>query len=174
MGVPTLLFLESTGGVDLAKGRKAVDIVEELVRPVCEEMGLILWDVRFEKEGPDWYLRVFIDRPDEGVYIQDCEDLSRAVDPLLDEADPISQNYIFEVSSAGLGRRLTKPFHFESKMGEEVLARYIRAKDGVKEVRGILRGQEEGFIDIETAEGIVKIDLKETSYVKLCDDEDLF
>ncbi|MBQ3394087.1 MAG: ribosome maturation factor RimP [Oscillospiraceae bacterium] len=158
----------------MAKGRKAVDIVEELVRPVCEEMGLILWDVRFEKEGPDWYLRVFIDRPDEGVYIQDCEDLSRAVDPLLDEADPISQNYIFEVSSAGLGRRLTKPFHFESKMGEEVLARYIRAKDGVKEVRGILRGQEEGFIDIETAEGIVKIDLKETSYVKLCDDEDLF
>ena len=135
----------------MAKGRKAVDIVEELVRPVCEEMGLILWDVRFEKEGPDWYLRVFIDRPDEGVYIQDCEDLSRAVDPLLDEADPISQNYIFEVSSAGLGRRLTKPFHFESKMGEEVLARYIRAKDGVKEVRGILRGQEEGFIDIERA-----------------------
>jgi ribosome maturation factor RimP len=96
------------------------------------------------------------------------------VDPLLDEADPISQNYIFEVSSAGLGRRLTKPFHFESKMGEEVLARYIRAKDGVKEVRGILRGQEEGFIDIEAAEGIVKIDLKETSYVKHCDDEDLF
>ena len=105
----------------MAKGKKATDIVEELARPVCESMGLILWDVTFEKEGPDWILRILIDKDNEGVYIDECVDVSRAVDPLLDEADPIKQSYNFEVSSAGLGRKLTKPFHFEKKMGQVVL-----------------------------------------------------
>ncbi len=158
----------------MAKGKKAVEVVEELARPVVEQLGLILWDVTFEKEGPDWYLRVYIDRPDEGVYIDDCVEVSRALDPLLDEADPISQSYNFEVSSRGLGRKLSKPFHFEMKKGQEVLARYIRAKDNVKEVRGILAGYEDGIVTIDTADGPVAVDTKETSYVKLCDDEDLF
>ena len=115
----------------MAKGRKATDIVEEIARPVCEEMGLILWDVTFEKEGPDWILRILIDKDNEGVFIDECVNVSRAVDPLLDEADPIKQSYNFEVSSAGLGRKLTRPFHFEKKMGQVVLARLIRAVDGV-------------------------------------------
>jgi len=160
----------------LAKGRKATDIVEEIVQPVCDAMGLILWDVRFEKEGSDWYLRVFIDKDNEGVYIDECVDLSRAVDPLLDEADPIKQSYNFEVSSAGLGRKLTKPFHFEKKMGQVVLARYIRAVDGVKEVKGVLKAYNDGVITIEREEDGMAVDVivKDTSYVKLCDDEDLF
>ena len=111
----------------MAKGRKATDIVEEIARPICEEQGLILWDVTFEKEGPDWVLRILIDKDNEGVFIDECVAVSRAVDPLIDEADPIKQSYNFEVSSAGLGRKLTKPFHFEKKMGQVVLARLIRA-----------------------------------------------
>ncbi|MBQ3009083.1 MAG: ribosome maturation factor RimP [Oscillospiraceae bacterium] len=159
----------------MAKGKKATEIVEEIVKPVCDEMGLILWDVRFEKEGSDWFLRVFIDKDDEGVYIDECVDLSRAVDPLLDEADPIKQSYNFEVSSAGLGRKLTKPFHFEKKIGQTVLARYIRAVDGVKEVRGELKAYNDGVITIEKEDGMsVDVIVKDTSYVKLCDDEDLF
>ena len=159
----------------MAKGKKATEIVEEIVKPVCDEMGLILWDVRFEKEGSDWFLRVFIDKDDEGVYIDECVDLSRAVDPLLDEADPIKQSYNFEVSSAGLGRKLTKPFHFEKKLGQVVLARYIRAVDGVKEVRGELKAYNDGVITIEKEDGMsVDVIVKDTSYVKLCDDEDLF
>ncbi len=159
----------------MAKGKKATEIVEELVQPVCDRMGLILWDVRFEKEGSDWYLRVFIDKDEGGINIDECVDLSREVDPMLDEADPIKQNYNFEVSSAGLGRKLTKPFHFEKKMGWEVLARYIRAVDGVKEVRGILKAYNDGVITIEKEDGMsVDVTVKETSYVKLCDDEDLF
>lgn len=157
----------------MAKGKKATEIVEEIVKPVCDEMGLILWDVRFEKEGPDWYLRVFIDK-DSGVFIEDCENLSRAVDPLIDEADPINQGYFFEVSSAGLGRKLTKDFHFEMKKGEEVLAKLIRATDGVREIRGILTGCEDGKIFIKNDEKIVEVVLKDTSFVKLCDDENLF
>ena len=159
----------------MAKGKKATEIVEEIVKPVCDEMGLILWDVRFEKEGSDWFLRVFIDKDDEGVYIDECVDLSRAVVPLLDEADPIKQSYNFEVSSAGLGRKLTKPFHFEKKIGQTVLARYIRAVDGVKEVRGELKAYNDGVITIEKEDGMsVDVIVKDTSYVKLCDDEDLF
>ena len=159
----------------MAKGKKATEVVEEIVRPVCEEMGLILWDVRFEKEGPDWYLRVFIDKDDEGIFIEECEQLSRTVDPLIDQADPISQGYFFEVSSAGLGRKLTKPFHFEKKLGEEVLARLIRATDGVKEIKGKLADFTDGIITITKNDGTqAKVDFKDVSFVKLCDDEDLF
>lgn len=159
----------------MAKGRKATDVVEEIVKPVCEQMGLILWDVRFEKEGPDWFLRVFIDKDEGGINIDECEALSRAVDPLIDEADPISQNYYFEVSSAGLGRKLVKPFHFEKKLGQVVLARLIRAVDGVKEIRGTLKSYNDGVITIETEDGTLHdVVVKETSFVKLCDDEDLF
>ena len=83
----------------------AVKVVEALVRPVVEGMDLRLWDVRFEKEGPDWFLRVLIDR-DEPLDTDTCEAVSRAIDPLLDEADPIEQSYYLEVGSPGLGRRL--------------------------------------------------------------------
>jgi len=159
----------------LAKGKKATEIVEEIVKPVCDEMGLILWDVRFEKEGSDCFLRVFLDKDNEGVYIDECVDLSRAVDPLLDEADPIKQSYNFEVSSAGLGRKLTKPFHFEKKMGQEIRARLIRAVDGVKEVKGTLTAFNDGVITITKEDGTQQdIVFKDTSFVKLCDDEDLF
>lgn len=159
----------------MAKGKKATEIVEEIVKPVCDEMGLILWDVRFEKEGPDWYLRVFIDKDNDRINIDECENLSRAVDPLIDEADPIEQNYYFEVSSRGLGRKLTRPFHFEKKMGEVVSARFIRAKDGVKEIKGVLKDYDNGYVTIERDDGAqFVIDTKETSYIKLCDDEDLF
>ena len=86
----------------------AVKVVEALVRPVVEAMGLRLWDVRFEKEGPDWFLRVLIDR-DEPMDTDTCAEVSHAIDPLLDEADPIDQSYYLEVGSPGMGRRLTRP-----------------------------------------------------------------
>ncbi|MEG1782146.1 MAG: ribosome maturation factor RimP [Oscillospiraceae bacterium] len=159
----------------MAKGKKATEVVEEIVKPVCDEMGLVLWDVRFEKEGPEWYLRVFIDKDEGGIFIDDCEKLSRTVDPLIDSANPIEQGYFFEVSSAGLGRKLTKPFHFEKKMGEVVLARLIHATDGVKEIKGKLSDLKDGVITIEKDDGTqIKVALKDTSFVKLCDDEDLF
>lgn len=157
----------------MAKGKKATEVVEEIVKPVCDRMGLILWDVRFEKEGPDWFLRVYIDK-EGGVFIEDCENLSREVDPLIDEADPINQAYYFEVSSAGLGRKLTKDFHFENKKGEKARAKLIRAADGVREITGIICGLKDGVLSLETEDGLKEINLKDTSFVKLCDDEDLF
>ena len=103
----------------------AVKVVEALVRPVVEGMNLRLWDVRFEKEGPDWFLRVLIDR-DEPLDTDTCEAVSRGIDPLLDEADPIEQSYYLEVGSPGLGRRLTRPEHYEQLKGQKCAAHLAR------------------------------------------------
>ena len=97
----------------------AVKVVEALVRPVVEGMDLRLWDVRFEKEGPDWFLRVLIDR-DEPLDTDTCEAVSRAIDPLLDEADPIEQSYYLEVGSPGLAGRLTRLRALRAAQGPEV------------------------------------------------------
>lgn len=97
----------------------AVKVVEALVRPVVEGMNLRLWDVRFEKEGPDWFLRVLIDR-DEPLDTDTCEAVSRAIDPLLDEADPIEQSYYLEVGSPGLGRPPDPPRALRAAQGPGV------------------------------------------------------
>ncbi|MCI8361521.1 MAG: ribosome maturation factor RimP [Clostridiales bacterium] len=122
---------------------KTTDRVFALAEPLARELGLSVWDVRFVKEGASWYLRIFIDKP-EGVGIEDCEAMSRAVDPLLDEADFISQSYYLEVSSPGLGRELSRPEHFARYMGEPVKVRLIRARDGRKEWTGRLTGYDGG------------------------------
>ena len=103
----------------MSQGKKKMDrtcntvaVCTRLARPVAEELGLQLWDVRFVKEGADWYLRFFIDR-EGGVTINDCEEMSRRLDKLLDEADPIACSYCLEVSSPGVERELIRPEHFE-------------------------------------------------------------
>ena len=100
-------------------GGNTAQRVEALVRPVVEGMGLRLWDVVFEKEGPDWYLRVLIDR-DGTMDTDTCAEVSHALDPILDEADPIDQSYYLEVGSPGLGRKLTRPEHYEALKGEKI------------------------------------------------------
>ena len=152
-----------------------VQIVEALVTPVLEELGLRRWDVRFEKEGPDWFLRVFIDR-DTPLDIAACEAATRAINPVIDQADPISQSYYLEVGGPGLGRRLTRDSHFAAKCGQKVLAHLIRANEaGEREVTGILRGKEGTVVTLEREDGtLAAIDTKDASYFKLCDDEDLF
>ena len=153
----------------------AVKVVEALVRPVVEGMNLRLWDVRFEKEGPDWFLRVLIDR-DEPLDTDTCEAVSRAIDPLLDEADPIEQSYYLEVGSPGLGRKLTRDVHFEAMRGRRVAAHLIRATAaGEKDVAGSLQGKDGARVTLLLDDGSeTVIEEKEASYFKLCDDEDLF
>lgn len=149
---------------------KAVKKVRELAQPLCEELGLFLWDVKLEKEGANWYLRVYIDK-DGGISIDDCEALHRPLDKLLDEYDPIPQSYVFEVCSPGLGRRLERPEHFEVCINDPVKVRYIRPKDGVKEFSGILTGYCDGVLSVLSDGEEIKTDLSETAFVKL-DDED--
>ena len=156
-------------------GGNTAQRVEALVRPTVEGMGLRLWDVVFEKEGPDWYLRVLIDK-DGTMDTDTCADVSHALDPILDEADPIDQSYYLEVGSPGLGRKLTKDAHFAAKQGEKVLCHLYRATDaGEKDITGILLGKDGAAITLRRDdETETVLDTKDVSYVKLCDDEDLF
>lgn len=134
---------------------KITDIVTELALPIVEAQGCELWDVEFTREGGDWFLRVYIDK-DGGVSIDDCEAVSRALDPLLDEADPIETRYNFEVSSAGLERALKRPSDFERFMGSLVTVKLYKALDGSKEYVGYLRGYEDGGVTVETRSGETK------------------
>ena len=92
---------------------------EEFLQPIVQEYDLEVYDVEFVKEASEWYLRVFIDKP-EGVNIQDCERVSRAMSEILDKEDYIEEAYIFEVSSPGLGRALKKDRHLQKSIGQAV------------------------------------------------------
>ena len=157
-------------------GGNTAQRVEALVRPTVEGMGLRLWDVAFEKEGPDWYLRVLIDKTDGTTMDTDtCADVSHALDPILDEADPIEQSYYLEVGSPGLGRKLTRPEHYEALKGEKIGVKLIRPNaDGVRELAGILTGREGTTVTLDTDNGPVAFEVNAASSVQLCDDEDLF
>ncbi len=151
------------------KGGNTVNAVWEIAEPIAEELGLVIWDIRFVKEGADWFLRIFIDK-DGGVGITDCENMSRAIDKPLDEADPIEQSYCLEVSSPGLERELTRESHFEVCKGEKIKVKMIRAIDGVREFSGILESSEGMSIVLRLEDGsAMNIEKKETSYIKLDD-----
>lgn len=149
------------------------EIVRKLAQPIAEEFGVLLWDVRFVKEGADWYLRVFIDRDDQPVSIDDCVSVSRKLSDVLDEKDPISQSYCLEVSSPGIERELTRPEHFEMFAGAAVVVRLYQAIDGEKEFAGILQGlTDEGILvleDIDQQE--LRFDRKEIANVHVLEEE---
>lgn len=141
-----------------------------LAQPVAEELGLMLWDVRFVKEGATWYLRFIIDK-EEGVGIDDCVAMSRRMDKLLDEADPISQSYVMEVESPGIERELTRPEHFAVMMGWPVTVRLYRPVDGVREFPGTLTDYADGDVTIETGDGAaVTFARKDISGVRIRED----
>ena len=112
-----------------------VSRVTEIITPYAEELGLDIWDVRFAKEGTDWYLRIFIDK-EGGISIDDCVDLTHAVTKPLDEADPISQSYTLEVSSPGVERGLTADKHFEKYIGADVMVRLLSPVNTVRDYAG--------------------------------------
>jgi len=121
--------------------------VEALARPVVEEEGCSLWDVEYVREAGNWYLRIYIDK-EGGVGIDDCERISRRLDPILDEADPIPDSYVFEVGSAGAERELKRPGDFERFLGEEVEVKLYQPLDGAKSFVGTLRGYEGGAVTV--------------------------
>lgn len=150
------------------KGNTVVKVAE-IVAPYAEELGLDIWDIRFVKEGTDWYLRIFIDK-DGGVSIDDCVDLTHAITKPLDDADPISQSYLLEVSSPGVERELITDSHFEKYIGAAVMMRLIRPIDKIRDFSGTLKKYENGLITVELADGEeLTVNKKETSYVKLDD-----
>lgn len=130
---------------------KISDKVEALARPVVEEEGCKLWSVEYIKEAGTWYLRVYIDK-DGGVGIADCEAISRRLDPILDEADPIPESYVFEVGSAGAERELKRPSDFEQFIGSDVEAKLYQPYDGRKTLVGTLEEYNDGNITVSGVE----------------------
>ncbi len=139
---------------------------EEIARPIVEENGCSLWDVEYIREAGSWYLRVYIDK-DEGVSISDCEAISKAIDPILDEQDFIPDSYIFEVCSAGADRVLKRPSDFEMFIGHQVDVNLYKAVEGSKAHTGVLRSRDDNEICIETSRGEVVFDNDSVAQVRL-------
>ena len=145
---------------------KITEQVEAFAKPVVEQHGCSLWDVEYVREGTERFLRLYIEK-EGGVDITDCEAISRAVDPILDEKDPIQESYHFEVCSAGLERALKRPGDFERFMGSPVMVKLYRPRNGLKEFPGILRGYEEGRVTVECGKETVTFEKSQVALVRL-------
>ena len=145
---------------------KITEQVEAFAKPIVEGLGCRLWDVEYVREGSEQFLRLYIDK-DGGVDIEDCEKIHRAVDPVLDEKDPIPTSYHFEVCSAGLERALKRPSDFEQFMGSPILIKLYRPKNGLKEVPAILRGYEDGKVIAEAGKETITFEKSEVALVRL-------
>ena len=145
---------------------KVTDLVTQFAQPIVEENGCSLWDVEYVREGSERYLRIYIDK-EGGVDISDCEKVHRAIDPVLDEKDPIAESYHFEVCSAGLERALKRPGDFEAFMGSPILVKLYRPRNGLKELPGVLRGYEEGRVTVECGKETITFEKSEIALVRL-------
>ena len=144
----------------MKKGIK--ETVRELVEPIAEELGYRIWDVTYSKIGADYHLEITIDS-DEGINIEDCEKVHRAIDPVLDEQDPIEGFYYLEVSSPGIERELRTDEHIALSVGVKVEAKLFSQKDGRKTVVGILSSFEDGRVTIAAADAEVVLEKSEIS-----------
>lgn len=138
------------------------ETVREAIEPIVCELGYRIWDVTYSKIGADYHLEITIDS-DEGIGIEDCERVHRAIDPILDECDPIEGFYYLEVSSPGIERELRSDEHIENSIGLKVEARLFTAKDGAKSIVGELRAYDGAAVSIERDGEIVALDKKEIS-----------
>lgn len=145
---------------------KVTEQVSALAEPVVTAQGCSLWDVEYVKEAGSWYLRVYIDK-EGGVSIDDCEAVSRTLDPILDEADPIPDAYTFEVSSAGADRVLKKAAHFQAFLGEAVDVKLYKPREGRKEFTGPLTAYDNGAVTLALEPEPLTFQKEEIAQVRL-------
>ena len=145
---------------------KIDEALEKLALPVCERHGVYIYNTEYKKEGSEYYLRLFIDK-DGGVTIEDCESVSREISPMLDDLTFIKDAYIFEVSSPGIDRVLSRPWHFEKVMGQEIDIKLFAAIDGKKEISGVLKAYSDGEITVVANDKEIIIEKGKAASVKL-------
>ena len=145
---------------------KITEKVAALAKPVVEEEGCTLWDVEYVREAGSWYLRIFVDK-EGGLSIDDCERISRRLDPMLDEADPIPDSYVFEVGSAGAERELKRPSDFAQFMGAEVEVKLYKPLEGRKAWVGELAGYDAGAVTLRVGEEERRFTGAEVAQVRL-------
>ena len=124
------------------------ETVREAVAPTITELGYMIWDITYAKVGADYHLEITIDSPN-GINIDDCEKVHRAIDPILDECDPIEGFYYLDVSSPGVERELRTEEHVSLSIGEKVRAKLFALKDGKRVITGILTAFEDGKLTID-------------------------
>lgn len=139
--------------------------VEELLKPIIISIGYDLYDVIYEKEGKDYYLRIIIDKPD-GIDINDCEKVNNTINDILDEADYIKEQYFLEVSSPGIERQLRKEKHYQSQIGNEIKIKLFKPIDKQKELIGILEEYNKDEITIKVDDKTIKINSKDIAVAK--------
>lgn len=167
------VIMEKFKGVDFLASMNTAAAAYKLALPFAEELGLDIWDVQFLKEGSNMVLRFIIDKPD-GINIIDCENLSRAIDKPLDDADIISCAYTLEVQSTGPERDITRPEHFMKMLQKQIKVKFIRPKEnGMREFIGTLISYDNGVCTLKTDDGEIIFKKAETSFIRLFD-EDLF
>ena len=145
---------------------KVTEQVAAVAEPVVQEHGCELWDVEYVREGSEYFLRLYIDK-EGGVDIDDCEAISRAMDPILDEKDPVPGSYHFEVCSAGLERALKRPGDFERFMGSPITVKLYRPYNGLKELPCVLRGYEDGKLTVESGKETITFEKSQVALVRL-------
>ena len=151
-------------------GQQIAAFVQDLILPEVQRLGLELWDIRFQKEGGEDTLCVEVDKAG-GVTLDDCENLARGINPILDEHDPIPGAYTLEVSSAGIERTLRREHQFFSSLGQRVQVGLYTALQGKKKLDGILKAYDNGTVSLETADGIIALQKEQYSAVKTMADE---
>jgi len=165
-----LFFLINNDMSEYGKGSamsKISDFVWGLAEPVAEKHGCVIWDVEFVREAGQQYLRVYIDK-DEPVSVEDCEKISRELGDILDEKDPIPDNYIFEVGSAGAERVLKRDSDFEKFLHSNVEVRLYNSVDGTKLFVGeLLEYGADGSVEIGTESGTLRFEKPQVAQVKL-------
>lgn len=139
--------------------------VTALLEETINQLGYDLYDVYYVKEGPDYYLRIVIDKKD-GIDLDDCEKVNNAINDMLDEADYIKDQYFLEVSSPGLERILRKEKHFESQIGNLIVVKLFKAIDKQKEIQGILKEYNDNNITLEADEKQITIEKNNISVAK--------
>ena len=142
---------------------------EKLLESIARANQVSIYDVEYVKEGSDYYLRAYIDKPG-GVNIQDCENVSRALSDVLDEEDFIPDAYILEISSPGLGRTLKKDKHLRASIGQEVEIKLYQAIDKCKEFSGILESFDEDIVCIRNGDSGRTFDRKDIALIRLAFD----
>ena len=150
----------------MAKTANIAERVEALITPVVTELGYRIWDVEYVKERAEWYLRITLDH-DDGIDIDDCEKVSRAINPIIDEADPIEDFYYLEVSSPGLERVLRKEEHFLASIGSEIEIRLFAPDDNKKKsYTGKLAAYENDTVTVDIGGEAVSIPMNKVSKVQ--------
>ena len=145
---------------------KVTELVASLAEPIVKAQGCELWDVEYVREGSDYFLRLYLDK-EGGVDINDCEAVSRAMDPILDEKDPVPSSYHFEVCSAGLERALKRPGDFERFMGSAITVKLYKPRNGLKEIPAVLRGYDNGRLTVEAGKETITFEKSEVARVRL-------